>query len=256
VQFSQAKYVVLENVGQAVLTLHRSDLGPGFGLGASVNYATVPGTALATSDYLTKTGTVTWPPGDSADKTISITIVDNATAEPPESFKVTLSNFSPGLGSGTPNEATVLILDDDEAFPLDGAMPAGFTTPVASTKGWHVSNDPGAFEGVYSLKSDEIDDNETAGLEMNGTFAAGNVSFCVKFSTEPTYDTLQFFIDGVLKATWSGTAVAGWQLSATYPVAAAHHTLAWVYTKDGSASLGMDAVYLDALATPAFIPDP
>ena len=54
----------------------------------------------------------------------------------------------------------MLILDDDEAFPLDGAMPAGFTTPVAATKGWHVSNDPGAFEGAYALKSDEIDDNE------------------------------------------------------------------------------------------------
>lgn len=256
VQFTQAKYVVLENVGTAVLTLHRSDLGPGFGLGVSVNYATVAGTALATSDYLTKSGTVTWAPGDSADKTISITIVDNATPEPPEAFKVTLSNLTPGLGLGTPGEATVLILDDDEVFPLDGAMPAGFTTPVGATKGWHVSNDPGAYDGAFSLKSDEIDDNETAGLQMAGTFAAGTVRFYVKVSTEPTFDTLQFFIDGVLQGTWSGTAITAWQTSPSYPLGVGHHTLSWIYTKDGSASVGMDAVYLDGLTTPAFVPDP
>jgi len=255
IQFSQPKYVVMENGLNAVLTVTRTNVGVPSLLGSSVQYATVAGTALATSDYTTKTGTLTWPPGDFAPKEISIAIVNNTTPEPPESFKVTLASTTPGTAVLT-SEATVLIVDDDEVFPLDGAMPAGFTTPVGATKGWHVSNDPGAYDGVFSLKSDEIDDGETAGLQMAGTFAAGTVRFYVKISTEPTFDTLQFFIDGVLQATWSGTANTAWQLSASYPVGVGHHTLSWIYTKDGSASVGMDAVYLDGLTTPAFVPDP
>ena len=118
-----------------------------------------------------------------------------------------------------------------------------------------MSNDPGAYEGVYSLKSDEIDDGETAGLEMFGTFVAGNVSFRVKVSSEPSFDQLTFYVDGVPQPlTWSGTAVAGWTASPTYPLTAGVHALRWVYSKDASVSVGMDAAYIDGLVTPAFTP--
>ena len=255
VQFSQSKYVVLENAGTVTLTLQRPPI-TGVGLGASVNYATVAGTALATSDYITKSGTVTWPPSDGTDKTIAITIVNNTVAEPPKGFKVVLSAPSPGLGFGTPSEATVVILDDDELFPPLGAMPAGFTVAAGATKGWHVSNDPGAYEGAYSLKSDEIDDSQTAGLEMSGVFAAGPVNFRVKVSSELNFDFLRFYVDGVLRQSWSGTAVTTWVAATPVTLTAAHHVLKWAYEKDANASLGLDAAYIDALTTPAFTPDP
>jgi hypothetical protein len=255
VQFSQPKYIVLENVGNAVLTLTRTDLGPGFGLQSQVTFATQAGTALATSDYVTKTGTVTWPPGDSADKQITIAIVNNAVAEPPESFKVVLSGNNPGTNLGTPSQATITILDDDEVFPAQCAMPAGFSTPVGATAGWHVTTEPGAFEGACALRSDQIDDSQTAELEMTGTFVAGNVSYRAKISSEPDFDALSFFVDGVQQPmTWSGTAVAGWTMSPTYPLTAGVHTLRWVYQKDASASAGMDAAFIDALVTPGFTP--
>src|SRR6185436_20559560 len=161
-----------------------------------------------------------WGPGDSADKTINITIVNNTVAEPTESFKVVLSAPTAGLGfANNPPEATISILDDDEAFPLDGVIPAGFSQAVGTTRSWHVSNEPGAYEGAFTLKSDEIDDGETAGIEMNGTFGAGTVTFKVKISSEPNFDELRFFIDDVLQQKWSGTAVAGWQ-SASFPLGA------------------------------------
>jgi hypothetical protein len=255
VQFSQAKYIVIENVGNAVLTLQRIDLGPGFALQAKVNFATQAGTALATSDFTSKTGTVTWPPGDGADKQVTVAIVNNAVAEPPESFKVVLSAPNPGTNLGTPGEATVTILDDDEAFPAQCAMPAGFSIPGGVTTGWHVTSEPGAYEGACALRSDQVDDGESAGLEMSGTFAAGNVSFRVKISSELNFDSLTFFVDGVPQPlTWSGTAVAGWTASPNYPLTAGVHALRWVYQKDASAGVGMDAAFVDGLVTPAFTP--
>jgi hypothetical protein len=250
---------VVEGTPNAQLTLQRvlsGDATESFALGATVKYSTVAGTALAASDYVAVTnGTVTWAPGDSDDKTVNIAIVNNTTAEPAEMFKVVLSGPAVGLWIDPPSEAMVVILDDDEVFPLDGVIPAGFTQAAGATKSWHVGNDPGAYEGAYTLKADEIDDGESAGLEMSGTFVAGNVTFRVKISSEPTFDKLEFFIDGVLKATWSGTANAAWQLSPTFAIAAPGvHTLKWVYSKDGSVTSGSDSAQIDALVTPAFTP--
>ena len=255
VQFDVGKVVVMENVGNAVLTLHRVDAGGGFGRDVTVKYATVAGSALATADFIAVTsGTVHWGAGDSTDKTVSIAIVNNTTPEPTESFKVALSAPSGGLGLGSPSSVDVTILDDDEAFPLDGAIPAGFSQTAGTTRGWHVSSDPGAFEGVFSLKSDQIDDNESAGIDMTGNFAAGSVSFRAKVSSEANFDELRFYIDGVLMQKWSGTASTGWVLSSTFPIGLGAHTLRWVYAKDGSVAVGMDAAYIDALVTPAFTP--
>lgn len=256
VRFDVAKLLVVENVGNAVLTVHRDDTGGGFARDITVKYATVAGTALAASDFTPVTnGLLHWGPGDSADKTISIAIVNNTVAEPTESFKVVLSAPSPGTTLGTPSEATITILDDDEVFPPDGIIPAGFSQTAAATKGWHVSNDPGAYEGALQLKTDEIDDGESAGLDMTGTFATGSVTFRVKISSEANFDVLTFYIDGTPMQSWSGTTVAGWQASNTFTITTPGlHTLRWLYVKDGSVSVGMDRAFLDALVTPGFTP--
>lgn len=61
---------------------------------ASVDYATVDGTAVEGSDYTGTNGTLTWPDGISGNRTISITITDDGTEEPTESFTLILSNAS------------------------------------------------------------------------------------------------------------------------------------------------------------------
>jgi len=250
--FSLPKYLVLENAGSVTLTVNRFDVGGGFGRAASVNYATQPGTALATSDYITKSGTLSWAGGDSAAKTITVQIVNDAIAEPPEQFKVTLSGVTPGTGIATP-DATVLIVDDDEVFPAMGSFPVNWTTPGPATAGWIVSNEPGAYEGVFSLRSETIGDNETSQVQVSGTFSAGTVSFRLKISSELNFDFLRFYIDGVPVQSWSGTANTAWQLYST-PLSAGFHTLTWSYEKDGSASLGSDAAWIDAVTMPAYTP--
>ena len=105
VQFSQPKYLVMENGLNAVLTVNRVDVGGGFGLAATVKYATVAGTALAASDYIAPalaTAVLNWAIGDNGAKTIMIPIVNNTIAEPTESFKVVLSGAVSRHGPGCP----------------------------------------------------------------------------------------------------------------------------------------------------------
>src|SRR5689334_3345669 len=149
--FTQPKYSVLENAGKVTLNVERLDVGGGFGLPVSVTYTTVAGSALATSDFISKAGTLTWAAGDNATKPIEVNIVNNAIAEPLKAFTVKLGNPPSGVGLQGPQAATVLIVDDDEKFPPGGAMPAWITIPAEATKGFHVSSDPTPVEGAYSL---------------------------------------------------------------------------------------------------------
>lgn len=254
VGFGQAKYLTTENAGTVTLDVLRTDLGLGFGLESRVNYATQAGTALATADFTMKTGTLVWAAGDSSPKQITVAVTNDTVAEPPESFKVVLSAPNSGTKLGAATQASVVILDDDEKFPPHGAIPDGFSMPLDATHGWHVAGDPGAYEGVYALRSDEIDDGETAALQMSGAFGAGSVSFRVRISSEAGFDVLKFYIDGALQTTWSGTSVAGWQMSPTYLLTEDVHTLRWEYVKDGSLSMGQDAAFIDGLVTPTFTP--
>jgi hypothetical protein len=57
-------------------------------------------------------------------------------------------------------------------------------------------------------------------------------------------------VDGEPAGEWSGTSVTGWQaFSLSLPPGP--HTLTWSYEKDGNASFGADAAWLDAVVLPA-----
>jgi hypothetical protein len=57
----------------------------------TVDYATADSTAIAGSDYVAKSGTLTFAPGDSV-KTVVVDIIDDAVAEGRERFGLNLSN--------------------------------------------------------------------------------------------------------------------------------------------------------------------
>ena len=76
----------------------------------TVNFATANGTAVSGSDYVAKTGTVTFPAG-TTQQTLAISVIGDLTDEPDETFSVSLSNpLHASLGR---NEAVGTILDDD-----------------------------------------------------------------------------------------------------------------------------------------------
>ncbi|QJR12850.1 hypothetical protein DSM104443_03944 [Usitatibacter rugosus] len=246
-QLAQAKYLVREGPGASVVLAVTRNGDPA--LPVTVSYTTAAATALATTDFTTTNGTLAWAAGDSTPKTIVVPITNDAVAESPEHFTVTLSAPSPGSGLGANASAAVLIEDDDEVFPPAGLIPLGWVTPSGATTGWHVSNDTGPFEGVYALRADKIYENESAGIEVSGTYQAGTVAFRYRVQSELDLDFLRFFVDGVEVAKFSGTAVSGWT-AFSHAVPAGTHTFRWVYTKDGSISAGGDTAWIDAVTLP------
>jgi len=76
----------------------------------TVNYATANGSAVAGSDYIAGSGTVTFAVGETS-KTVSVGVVGDGTVESDEIFTVTLSNPSGATLSRT--VATGTIANDD-----------------------------------------------------------------------------------------------------------------------------------------------
>jgi hypothetical protein len=88
---------------------------------ASVNYATTAGTAGA-ADFTSTTGTLSWAANDTANKSISVTLLPDAVDEVDENFTITLSNASSGAQIDTAS-VTVTIQDDD--VPPPAGPPGG-----------------------------------------------------------------------------------------------------------------------------------
>jgi endo-1,4-beta-D-glucanase Y len=86
----------------------------------TVGYATSNATATAGSDYTATTGTVTFAAGETA-KTVNVAVIGDTTAEPIETFMVTLS--APSGATLTRATATGTIVDDDTV--AGSAVPFG-----------------------------------------------------------------------------------------------------------------------------------
>ncbi|HUP92503.1 MAG TPA: Calx-beta domain-containing protein [Solimonas sp.] len=108
-EFAATVYDVNEGAGQVVLSVARS----GGAVGAvSLSYATVEKTAKAGSDFTASSGTLSWPDGDSAPKTITVPLLNDLAYEALETFKVTLSAPTGGAVLGA-YASTVYVNDND-----------------------------------------------------------------------------------------------------------------------------------------------
>jgi hypothetical protein len=91
----------------------------------SVQYATSNGTATAGSDYVAKTGTLTFAPNQTSNA-ITVTVNGDSIAEPNEVLFVNLSN--PTNANLADRQATGVIIDDDSppsvvfSSPLEGTL--------------------------------------------------------------------------------------------------------------------------------------
>lgn len=112
--FSQPTYTIGEGRGPVTLTVTRTGSANG---PLEVLWATSDGSAVVGSDYSGASGTLTWANGETAPKSFTVNVSNDASnVEGTESFLVTLSNLNRGLGAplailGTPNPATVDIIE-------------------------------------------------------------------------------------------------------------------------------------------------
>jgi hypothetical protein len=125
IQLGSTTYDITEG---AVINIMVTRSGGSSGV-ASVDYATVDGTAAAGADYPAANGTLTFADGVSGNQTISITITDDNTAEIAEAFTVTLSNVS-GATLGANSSATVNIINDSGGLPITDGNAQEITVAV------------------------------------------------------------------------------------------------------------------------------
>ncbi len=109
-RFRQAAYSVAEN--GAVLIVEVLRVGGADGA-VSARVSSRDGSAEAGSDYGAVSEVVSWANNEAGARQISIPILDDATVENNERFTLTLSEFSGGVGAGSPVTATVTIVEND-----------------------------------------------------------------------------------------------------------------------------------------------
>lgn len=112
---------VLESVGNLTVNVSRTVGSKG---AVSVDYATAPGTASTGSDFTATSGTLNWADGESADKTITIPIIDDTLPEGAETFTLNLSNPGGGAILGSNRSVTVTITANDTPGTLQFAATA------------------------------------------------------------------------------------------------------------------------------------
>ena len=108
-QFSAATYTVPETNVTVIITVKRTDGSSG---AVGVSYASSNGTATAGSDYIAKTGTLSWANGDTADKNFPVFITNDNDADLNETFNVTLSSPTNGAVLGALSTAVVTITNE------------------------------------------------------------------------------------------------------------------------------------------------
>ncbi|MBC8479269.1 MAG: carboxypeptidase regulatory-like domain-containing protein, partial [FCB group bacterium] len=130
-----------------------------------------------------------------------------------------------------------------------GSLPDDWITLGSS--GWVVVSDA-AFDGLYSARSGDIDDDQISSLSITVDVPMDDeISFFCKVACEDddnnNWDFLFFAIDGEEMERWDG--IVNWHQE-TYPVSAGEHTFTWTYSKDGSVSHYDDAGWIDAINLP------
>lgn len=109
------------------------------------------------------------------------------------------------------------------------------------------------YEGMYSARSGEIDDQQESILSLElKVLGNGKISFFKRVSCEDDpggtgYDYLAFFIDDQEQGRWDGEI--NWSQE-TYPVEAGNHIFRWKFYKDAYVSEGEDASWVDYIVLP------
>lgn len=111
---------------------------------------------------------------------------------------------------------------------------------------WQVQTNSSA-QGSFAAQSGAIGHSQSSSLSLTGDFTAGVGSFDVRVSSEPTWDTLKFYVDDIVVQQWSGEV--NWSPFA-FPLTAGTHTLKWSYSKDAATSTGLDAAFIDSVLLP------
>jgi hypothetical protein len=214
----------------------------------SVNYATSNGSAVAGTDYVAASGTLSWAANDTTIKSINITTLNSGTSVD-RNFSVSLSGASGPAGTAIATPSTALLtLAVPGVWPPGAVVPSGWVQSSGANASWAVSN-TAASEGLYSLKSAAIPDSQKAQIEFTATTSAGNLTFSRKVSSESGFDFFKLFVDGVEVPSVTASGEVDW-MAVSVPLLAGVHTIRFSFEKDTNLAVGSDAAWIDNVRLP------
>ena len=208
--FSSTTYSVSENGVNATVTVSRTSGASG---AVSVNYSTANGTATAGSDYASASGTLSWTNGDSANKTFSVDVTDDAAIEGNETVTLSLSGETGSATLGT-SSATLSIVDND--IPSSGTLSLSSATYSVNENGSSVSivvTRSGGSSGVVGISYSSADATATTSDDYTGVSGTlswsdgdtANKSFIVNISDNSIYEVDETFAINLSSATGGAT---------------------------------------------------
>ena len=218
IEFSAASSSEAENSGTVNLTVTLSEA---LSETATIDYAATDVLAVNGTDYNLSSGTLTFSAGET-NKSIAVSIVDDALDEALEGLIVTLNNPSSNVSTGGQSTYTLSITDDDPSpsveFNLtssnggEASSPALLTVDLSTASGQDVTVD-------YSVTGGTATDSGTDFTLASGTvtFSAGETSKDI--SVTITDDTLDED-DETIEVTLSnpGNATLGTNTIHTYAI--------------------------------------
>ncbi len=173
-------------------------------------------------------------------------------------FNISVSEETPVgyvLGFNVIIEADNEYSDIGQIFLIVGFMAEDFESGDFTTFPWELGgnadwaiDDTTYFEGNYSARSGDIEDNEFSYMELDiCALTDGQVSFFRKVSSEVGYDFLKFYIDNAEFGSWDGDLDWGEEI---FFLSSGTHTLSWSFEKDYSVSNGSDCGWVDFINLP------
>jgi cell division septation protein DedD len=132
VSFVGDPYGVQEHAGKVTVTITNN--GGQQTDSWTADYATIDDSAKAGRDYKRTTGTITLPHGTS-EGSFSVPIINDSVHEATEDFRIKVSNANgcTGFQYEYPDNATVIIQDDDAVLPKLKPTPTPTPTPTKSS---------------------------------------------------------------------------------------------------------------------------
>jgi len=125
---------------------------------------------------------------------------------------------------------------------LSDAMETSFSFTTGGDADWF-SQTTMFYNDSDAAQSGIISHNQESWMQTTVS-GAGNISFFWKVSSENGYDLLEFYVDGSLQNSISGSG--DWQ-QINHKISPSSHNLKWRYAKDWSVSEGDDAGWVDEL---------
>jgi hypothetical protein len=193
IQLSAATYSFNEDAGTGTITFKRV---AGSDQAVTIDYAMSDGTAQNAVNYNQISGTVSWANGDSADKTRTVTLIDDGVYASDKTCTITLSNPTGGATLGSPASAVVTIVNTDLP-PSDPPLMPGLvayahegliTAPgLTNASGWWyhtIETDDPAAGGSVSWRFNVSEDDYRFLVELNAMGTDRN-SFFFKVDGNP-----------------------------------------------------------------------